>query len=212
MEPLCPATQRCTGYGLQNMFLTSAEITCNSITGAMERICQNTNHAVTHDEYTMHICCCTDSGHNRLFHSITVRELYTWMVKTLGNCAVASTVEAHLLARGETATLSLMHGTSVDLSVVCKQRNCLGWDSLLDGRMSSHWLVLISPLLQHQPKNLLPFLWGKQLITQCENILHEYLYDGDLVFDILKGIYSFKFPERFSWRSLPEISLLHCLC
>jgi hypothetical protein len=41
----------------------------------------------------------------------------------------------------------------------------------------------------------------------CENILCGYLYDGDLVFVILKGIYGFKFPKGF-WRSLPEISLL----
>jgi hypothetical protein len=86
----------------------------------------------THNVYTMHICCCTDLGRNRLFH-ITVRELYTWMVETLGDHAVASTVEAYLFARGETATLSLMHGTSNDMSVVCKQNNRLGWDSLLEG-------------------------------------------------------------------------------
>jgi hypothetical protein len=31
----------------------------------------------------------------------------------------------------------------------------------------------------------------------CENIRDGYLYDGDLVFVILKGIYGFKFPKRF---------------
>ncbi len=41
-----------------------------------------------------------------------------------------------------------------------------------------------------------------QMITQyfmreCENILCGYLYDGDLVFVILKGIYGFKLPKRF---------------
>jgi hypothetical protein len=100
----------------------------------------------THDKYSMHICHCKDPGYDGLFH-ITVRELYTWMVETLGNCMVASMVEAYLLARGETAMQSLMHGTSPDMSVVCKQRNHLGWDSLLEGCISSHWLVLVSPLL-----------------------------------------------------------------
>ncbi len=33
--------------------------------------------------------------------------------------------------------------------------------------------------------------------TYCENIRNGYFYDGDLVFVILKGIYSFKFPKRF---------------
>jgi hypothetical protein len=68
---------------------------------------------------------------------------------------------------------SLMHSTSIDTSVVCKQNNRLGWDSLLEGRISSHWLVLISPLLQCQQKNLLPFLWGKQFITLLYNIVHK---------------------------------------
>jgi hypothetical protein len=102
----------------------------------------------THNECMMHIYHCKDPCHNGLFH-ITVRVLYTWMVETLGDHAVASTVEAFLLARGGSAMLSLMNGTSVDMSVVCKQSNHLGWDSLLESRISSHWLVLISPLLQH---------------------------------------------------------------
>ncbi len=33
--------------------------------------------------------------------------------------------------------------------------------------------------------------------NNCENILCGYLYDGDLVFVILKGISIFKFPRRF---------------
>jgi hypothetical protein len=35
------------------------------------------------------------------------------------------------------------------------------------------------------------------IMRECENILCGYLYDGDLVFVILKGIYGFKFPKRF---------------
>ncbi len=70
----------------------------------------------THDEYMMHICCCTDPGRD----DITVRELYTWMVETLSDHAVGSTVEAYLFPRGETAMLSLMHIMGIDMSVVCK--------------------------------------------------------------------------------------------
>ncbi len=35
------------------------------------------------------------------------------------------------------------------------------------------------------------------VMRECENILCGYVYDGDLVFVILKGIYGFKFPKRF---------------
>jgi hypothetical protein len=44
----------------------------------------------------------------------------------------------------------------------------------------------------------------------CENILCGYLYDGDLVFVILKGISIFKFPKRFleiSSRDLTSVLL-----
>ncbi len=50
------------------------------------------------------------------------------------------------------------------------------------------------------------------IMRECENILCGYLYDGDLVFVILKEIYSFKFPKRFweiSSRDLTS-SLLFC--
>jgi hypothetical protein len=132
----------------------------------MVRICQNVNAG-----HTTNIQCTSAAARIliRLFH-ITVRELYTWMVETLGNRAVASTVEAYLPARGENTMLSLMHGMSIDMSVVGKQSNHLGWDGLLEGCISSHWLVLISPLLCRQPKNLLPFLWG---ITRLHNIVHK---------------------------------------
>ncbi len=38
---------------------------------------------------------------------------------------------------------------------------------------------------------------GQSKYGCCENILCGYLYDGDLVFVILKGIYGFKFSKRF---------------
>ncbi len=44
------------------------------------------------------------------------------------------------------------------------------------------------------------------VMRECENILCGYLYDGDLVFVILKGFTVLNSPKGF-WRSLPEISL-----
>jgi hypothetical protein len=50
------------------------------------------------------------------------------------------------------------------------------------------------------------------VMRECDNILCGYLYDGDLVFVILKGIYGLNSPKRF-WRSIPLISLLlHLFC
>jgi hypothetical protein len=53
----------------------------------------------------------------------------------------------------------------------------------------------------------LPQMMKYCIMRECENILCGYLYDGDLVFVILKGISILNSPKGF-WRSLPEISLL----
>ncbi len=45
----------------------------------------------------------------------------------------------------------------------------------------------------------------------CENILPGYLYDGDLVFVILKGIYDFKFSKKFLEISSRDLTLFSIL-
>jgi hypothetical protein len=58
----------------------------------------------------------------------------------------------------------------------------------------------------------LPQMTKYCIMRECENIPCGYLYDGDLAFVILKGIYGFKFPKRFleiSSRDLTS-SLLFC--
>jgi hypothetical protein len=49
------------------------------------------------------------------------------------------------------------------------------------------------------------------IMRECENILRGYLYDGDLLFIILKGINSFKFPKRFLEISSRDLTLLSIL-
>jgi hypothetical protein len=46
----------------------------------------------------------------------------------------------------------------------------------------------------------------------CENIRNGYLYDGDLVFVILKGIYCFKFPKRFLEISSRDLTSSFLFC
>jgi hypothetical protein len=43
----------------------------------------------------------------------------------------------------------------------------------------------------------LPQMMKHCTMRECENILHGYLYVFDLAFVILKGMYGFKFPNRF---------------
>jgi hypothetical protein len=45
------------------------------------------------------------------------------------------------------------------------------------------------------------------IMRECENILRGYLYDGDLVFVILKRISIFHFPKRFLEISSRDLTL-----
>jgi hypothetical protein len=45
--------------------------------------------------------------------------------------------------------------------------------------------------------NRIPQITKYCIMRECENICCGYLYDGDLVLVILKGIHGLKFPQRF---------------
>ena len=77
------------------------------------------------DKYTMHICRCLDPGRNEMF-SILVGELTSWIIESLGEHSVASTVEMYLLARGEAKMSSCVHGANVGLVTLSVQTNRLG--------------------------------------------------------------------------------------
>jgi hypothetical protein len=57
----------------------------------------------------------------------------------------------------------------------------------------------------------LPLMMKYCVMRECENILHGYLYAGDLLFVILKGIYGFKFPKRFLEISSRDLTLFSIL-
>jgi hypothetical protein len=85
----------------------------------------------------MHICRCLDPGRNEMFW-ILVGELTSWLIETLGKHSVASMVKMYLLARGEAKMSSCVHGANANLVTLSVQSVRLGWDSFLEGRLSSH--------------------------------------------------------------------------
>jgi hypothetical protein len=77
------------------------------------------------DEYTSHICRCEDPGRDSMFRT-SVSELTGWIVKTLGENSIASTVEGYLLSRGRVTMESCQHGTDNNLLIVCRESDRLG--------------------------------------------------------------------------------------
>jgi hypothetical protein len=124
------------------------------------------------DKYTMHICRCLDPGRNEMFW-ILVGELISWLIETLGKHSVASMVEMYLLARGEAKMSSCVHGANVDLVTLSVQTDRLGWDSFLEGCLSSHWLTVAGPLLWQRSQYLLPPVWGCLIISKLQKVIHK---------------------------------------
>jgi hypothetical protein len=69
--------------------------------------------------------------------------------------------------------VSCLHGTCNDLRYVAECSDRLGWDSLVRGRITTHWLKLVAPLLWERSQHLLPPSWGRQFITRLHNVLHK---------------------------------------
>jgi hypothetical protein len=112
---------------------------------------------------------------------VTVQDLCLWLERTLGEQHISETIEMYLLARGETLMIDCVHGVHPDLMAVARESDRLGWDSFLEGRITSLWLSMVLPMLRKSSKSLLPPSWGRQLINKLHNSsqavdLPQYLY------------------------------------
>jgi hypothetical protein len=94
-----------------------------------------------------------------MFH-ISVRELSTWLTSTLGDQQVAALVEKYLLACGESQMIDCVHGTNQDLQAAAADSDKLGWDRMLEGRISSQWLMVAAPFLLKTRQKMLPQVWA----------------------------------------------------
>jgi hypothetical protein len=124
------------------------------------------------DKYMMHICRCRDPGCDSMFQ-VTVKDLCLWIENTLGEQFVSATVRMYLLARGETLMIDCVHGMNPELMDMARESDCLGWDSFLEGRITSLWLALVSAMLCKSSCSLLPPSWGRQLINKLHSIVHK---------------------------------------
>jgi hypothetical protein len=126
----------------------------------------------TYDKYTTHIGQCRDPGQDQMF-CVSVVELWEWLATTLGELMVSLMVESYLLSRGEVTMVSCLLSNCDDLRHVAECSDCLGWDSLVEGRASFHWLELVAPFLWRRLQYLLPKGWGQQYITKLHNVLYK---------------------------------------
>jgi hypothetical protein len=78
---------------------------------------------------------------------------------------------------------------------VARESDRLGWDSFLEGRITSLWLSMVLPMLCKSLHSLLPPSWGRQLINKLHNIVHkQWIYRNTCIH--YRGTDGFTMPEH----------------
>ncbi len=91
--------------------------------------------------------------------------------------------------------IDCIHGVNPDLMAVARESDRLGWDSLLEGRITSLWLSLVCPMLHKSSHSLLPPSGGPQLINKLHNIVHkQWIYRNTCIH--YRGTDGFTMPEH----------------
>ncbi len=100
-----------------------------------------------------------------------------------------------------------LNGTDGDLITVSQLNDRLGWDSFLEGRISSHWLSIVAPFLRRPPgQYLLPLAWGRQFINMLHNIVHrQWIYRNSFIH--FKGKDGLTIPEHHDKINLGNYTL-----
>jgi hypothetical protein len=167
-------TLRCIESGYQNTCQSSVGIMSKRTIGAKGSTHLSVKSVVPMMSiiYNMHICWCKDSGRDSMFPT-SVGELSTWLQYSLCKQTVSAKVVQYLLSCVEEWMSCCVHETNSLLHSVASASDHLGWNCMLEGRISIQWLLLVAPLLQRTGHQLLPQAWGLLFITMLHNIVHK---------------------------------------
>jgi hypothetical protein len=69
--------------------------------------------------------------------------------------------------------IDCVSGMDQDLCDAATDSDRLGWDSMLEGRISSRWLTVAALFLLKTRQKMLPHSWGTKLINKLHNIVHK---------------------------------------
>jgi hypothetical protein len=141
-----------------------------------------------------------------MFHT-SVGESSTWLKFSLGEQTVLATAAQYLLSCREEWMSDCLHGTNSLLHSVASASDRLGWDCMLERRISIQWLQLVAPLLQRTGHQLLPQAWGSLFITKLHNIVHKQWIYRNLVIHY-RGKDGLMIPEHHDIINWVEANLL----
>jgi hypothetical protein len=88
----------------------------------------------------------------------------------------------YLLSRGNLLMENYCHGNNQDMLLVATTNDQLGWDSFVEGHISTQWIPLVAPLLACTSPHLLAKTWGRHLIARLHNVIHkQWIYQNSII-------------------------------
>jgi hypothetical protein len=108
--------------------------------------------------------------------------IVSFSYRCLSDFGVASTVKTYLLSRDDLLMEDCCHGNKEDMHLVATASARLGWDSFVEGRISTQWLPMVAPLLARTSPYLLAKTWGRHLIARLHNVIHKtWIYCNSII-------------------------------
>jgi hypothetical protein len=88
----------------------------------------------------------------------------------------------YLLSRGSLSMENCCHGNNQDMLLVATTSNWLGWDSFIEGGISTQWIPMVTPLLACTSPHLLAKTWGRHLAARLHNVIHkQWIYKNSII-------------------------------
>jgi hypothetical protein len=83
------------------------------------------------------------------------------------------------------------HGNKEDMHLVAMASNRLGWDSFVEGHISTQWLPMVTPQLARTSPHLLAKTWGRHLIPRLHNVIHkQWIYYNSIMHSRGKDVFT----------------------
>ena len=120
----------------------------------------------------------------------TVNHLTQWIVGTGVGSSMATMIRDYLLAQDTKTMVSCTPANEPALVEIATAQDILGWDSFVEGRITTNFLTAVKPALTGRRRRLKPKRWCQQFISKLLQITHkQWLYrNSDVHYKKLEGM------------------------
>jgi hypothetical protein len=129
-------------------------------------------------ERTSHVTRCREPGRKKMLHS-SVGELVNWVYETTDDYDMAMSLSRYLMSQGDLTFQDAGPDSSSATEDHCvwtqlvKETDGLGWDCLLEGKVSKQWILFARTSLERTGNPMSPEGWTRRFINKLIQITHQ---------------------------------------